>query len=208
MSKQHRPPQIGVWIKSRRYFHRTPAMTSPKTFAAQWWCWWRAANPAWRVVADSDDLVTEMDGDASWGGVNATGINGLLSVIVSLWWLRAKTPDSNPTIHSWHKAVQDVTWVLQQSIGQREEQDNEEEEPPRKRSVIHCPTLWNPKKLINGLVCVLSSYLLIYPPDYSYMTAYHIIVSYLMNGDLINLRSINHRILIYILTDCGNSVRV
>ncbi|KDQ24430.1 hypothetical protein PLEOSDRAFT_1107361 [Pleurotus ostreatus PC15] len=127
LSKLSRPPQIGTWIKSRRYYNRLPKILDPKVFADQWWRWWRASNPSWRVVDGSDSLSKDRDGP--WDGVTATGINGLLSIIVGLWWWRERTADADPAIETWHNAVEDVVWVLQHGTG--EELDGDER--PRKR---------------------------------------------------------------------------
>ncbi|KDQ31341.1 hypothetical protein PLEOSDRAFT_1102316 [Pleurotus ostreatus PC15] len=129
MSKLHRPPQVGTWVKSARFFHRIPNIPDPIEFAEQWWAWWRAANPSWRVSDDSDALLKE--GGGTLDGVAPPGPNGIVGAITALWWWRAVTPDSSIAINDWQEAVDDVSWVL----GRLAEDDEGEptEEQPTKR---------------------------------------------------------------------------
>ncbi|KAF4584856.1 hypothetical protein EYR40_001673 [Pleurotus pulmonarius] len=137
LPKENRPPQLATWIKSARYFHRVPDIGEPSEFMDRWWAWWTSCNPSWRVSTTSKQLLRGVDGP--WGAVTATGNNGLVSIVTSLWWAHKVTPESNPAIERWHEAIDDVLWVLEhgcQSDGVEDGTDGTEEqlrEPPRKR---------------------------------------------------------------------------
>ncbi len=106
-----------------------PNVPDPTAFAEQWWNWWRACNPSWRVTGNSNTLLRECNGTLD--GATATGVNGLLSVLATLWWWRAKTPDSNTAINDWDDAMDDVLWVLEHTS--LDDGANSGEEPSPKR---------------------------------------------------------------------------
>ncbi|KAJ8699107.1 SERTA domain-containing protein 3 [Pleurotus ostreatus] len=105
------PAEVANWIKSARYYHRTPAsLTDVDAFAKQWWKWWAELNPDWRIKAPDGTLQKAGSGD--WESMCATGHKGMINVIVCLWWWRGLTPETSPALKSWNKAVADVTWAL------------------------------------------------------------------------------------------------
>ncbi|KAJ8497204.1 hypothetical protein ONZ45_g12164 [Pleurotus djamor] len=107
-----RPPQVALWIKCARYkniYNKIPDL-DPKWFAKLWWAWWLNANPSWRERTIKNRLSTS--GSGSWDRIVATGINGLLNVLVTLWWWREKTPDTSSSLVAWKEAVADVAHAL------------------------------------------------------------------------------------------------
>ncbi|KAF9489946.1 hypothetical protein BDN71DRAFT_1400707 [Pleurotus eryngii] len=122
----HRPPQVGTWVKSARFFHCIPNIPDPMEFAEQWWAWWCAANPSWRVLDGSDALLKE--GGGTLDGVAPPRPNGIVGAITALWWWQAVTPNSSIAINNWEEAVDDVSWVLKQ-LAEEDEGEPTEEQP-------------------------------------------------------------------------------
>lgn len=69
-----------------------------------------AVNPTWRKRVGNDRLSRE--GSGSFNTMTVSGVNGLLSIVVSLWWWREKTSDTSPSLSSWKEAVTDVAYAL------------------------------------------------------------------------------------------------
>lgn len=52
-------------------------------FSTDWWAWWKAINPGWRLK----DGALLQEGAGSWDVLRNPGQNGLLNVVVCLkWW--------------------------------------------------------------------------------------------------------------------------
>lgn len=67
-----------------------------------------------------------------WDGAKKAGINGMVSVVVSLLWWGLGLPEGNTADRtSWLDAVDDVAWALDQmrTISAVGEEDSEEESP-------------------------------------------------------------------------------
>ncbi|KAJ8469825.1 hypothetical protein ONZ45_g16760 [Pleurotus djamor] len=107
-----RPIQVYNWIRSARYYHRQPPIPKLDAFASSWWHWWAEINPSWRERSNDGKLTRSGDGD--WSDLIVPGVNGLLSVLVSLWWWRAQAASGSPALASWQDAIADVLWVLGQ----------------------------------------------------------------------------------------------
>jgi hypothetical protein len=77
--------------------------------ATEWWDWWTAINPKWRVR--EGELVQA--GEGSWDVLRCPGQNGFLNVLICLKWWRGEmeTPSAN-----WERAVGDVKWVLERMV--------------------------------------------------------------------------------------------
>ncbi|KAL0945683.1 hypothetical protein HGRIS_014834 [Hohenbuehelia grisea] len=137
----HHPSQVNTWIKSARPFHRLFPVPDPIQFSSTWWLWWTAINPDWRV-RDGDRLV--VGGTGAWEDSLPLGQNGVLSVIVALWYWRKATPTASPAVQSWCDAVDDVAWALRQAYGvtndelaaQVQELEESDSEPPQKRQQL------------------------------------------------------------------------
>ncbi|KAJ7687305.1 hypothetical protein B0H16DRAFT_1339564 [Mycena metata] len=105
----NRPGAVKIWVKDAR--KGTPNTGGAEAMAAQWWGWWRAINPKWRLR--DGELVQE--GEGGWDALRCPGQNGFLNVIVCLKWWRCEM--ENPS-DSWQRAVADVKWVLTQMVAE------------------------------------------------------------------------------------------
>lgn len=124
ISTANRPPEVGVWIRSGR--GRSGNMTIPPTdvddFARNWWAWWNALQPVWRDLDQDGKPNKALAAESQdWGCLLVPGANGLLTVVVSLYWwgcavAKIEGPGSSDKIQDWNAAVEDCAWVLQHLI--------------------------------------------------------------------------------------------
>ncbi|KAJ7797563.1 hypothetical protein B0H14DRAFT_2389675, partial [Mycena olivaceomarginata] len=99
----NRPKAVGAWVKNAR--NGIPAIGTADAMDSEWWKWWTAINPGWRV---SDGELLQ-DGDGSLDALRCPEQNGFLNVIACLkWWFLAMDIPSE----SWKRAVADVQWVI------------------------------------------------------------------------------------------------
>ncbi|KAJ7936008.1 hypothetical protein B0H13DRAFT_1589931 [Mycena leptocephala] len=104
-----RPKAVGVWVKNAR--KGTPEFVV-EAMEKEWWAWWMAMNPKWRLRAADGNLAKE--GDGSWDVLRCPGQNGFLNVIICLKWWRTHMDTASD---AWERAVVDVKWVLEQMVG-------------------------------------------------------------------------------------------
>ncbi|KAJ7801666.1 hypothetical protein B0H14DRAFT_3782628 [Mycena olivaceomarginata] len=115
LSPKGRPKQVTAWI-SRLRKGTEPVVDDPATYAIQWQAWWDLLQPAWRTK-DVDGQWSVVggyrDGGREWGPLYQWGINGVLSIVASLYfWGRAV--HGNPEFCGrWEAAVGDVVWVFE-----------------------------------------------------------------------------------------------
>ncbi|KAJ7794772.1 hypothetical protein B0H14DRAFT_2216959, partial [Mycena olivaceomarginata] len=97
----NRPKVVGVWVKNA--WKGVPPDIG--NMAEEWWGWWKAINPKWRLH-DGELLAGEENG--TWDSLKCPGQNGFLNVIMCLKWWRSSmgTPSDG-----WTRVVADVTWV-------------------------------------------------------------------------------------------------
>ncbi|KAF8139161.1 hypothetical protein K438DRAFT_1552940, partial [Mycena galopus ATCC 62051] len=99
----NRPKAVGVWVKYAR--KGAPDIGSVGEMETQWWVWWKAINPGWRLR--DGELVQLGDGD--WDILLCPGQNGFLNILMCLkWWFVSMEVPSE----AWKLAVVDVKWVL------------------------------------------------------------------------------------------------
>ncbi|KAF7798118.1 hypothetical protein EIP86_009333 [Pleurotus ostreatoroseus] len=130
-----RPKQIGHWMQYlRRDLKKTPEIQDVESYALAWWAWWRGMQPEWRVDVPLGGTMRR-DGTGGWEKLRRPGKNGVLLVLLSLWWWKAHpSADEN----AWAVAVEDVKWVLEALLSratQKRVSDGEDDdEPTRKRA--------------------------------------------------------------------------
>ncbi|KAF8131365.1 hypothetical protein K438DRAFT_1424538, partial [Mycena galopus ATCC 62051] len=97
----NQPKAVGAWVKNTR--KSVPNIGSAEGMEAQWWAWWKAINPGWRL--HDNELVQLGDGD--WDVLRCPGQNGFLNILMCLrwWFLAMQTPSE-----AWKRAIGDVKW--------------------------------------------------------------------------------------------------
>jgi hypothetical protein len=115
LSPKGHPKQVTAWI-SRLQKGTEPVVDDPVTYAIQWQAWWDLLQLSWRTK-DVDGQWSVVggyrDGGREWGPLYQLGINGVLSIVASLYfWGRAV--HGNPELCGrWEAVVGDVVWVFE-----------------------------------------------------------------------------------------------
>ena len=115
LATKHRPPQILQWSKERRRMGPNPKPTvTIRSFAPAMRAWWCQLQPEWRKFPGLDwPLCRDTPDDETWIEVRKGGGNGIVGVIVCLYWWREAARSSME--HSEYESVlEDVAWVLSQ----------------------------------------------------------------------------------------------
>ncbi|KAK6975114.1 hypothetical protein R3P38DRAFT_3238013 [Favolaschia claudopus] len=114
LSAKLRPKEVGLWISSSRRVEQV--VTDPTAYALQWQQWWDSLQPSWRIRGvDGRWVVSEKygAGGKEWGSLYRWGINGVLTIVASLYfWGRAVRLDAEMCA-IWEAAMQDVVWIFE-----------------------------------------------------------------------------------------------
>ncbi|KAK7013742.1 hypothetical protein R3P38DRAFT_3277582 [Favolaschia claudopus] len=114
LSAKSRPKPVGAWISSNR--RTEPVVGNPAEYAAQWQHWWDSLQPSWRgkdargvwIVSDSYG-----GGGKEWGPLYRWGVNGVLSIVASLYFWGGAVRFQTENLRIWESAVHDVIWMLE-----------------------------------------------------------------------------------------------
>ncbi|KAF8209772.1 hypothetical protein K438DRAFT_2058686 [Mycena galopus ATCC 62051] len=137
MPMKNRPHQVLFWIGRGRKWGTPPCLDMEK-WAVKWWVWWVGMQPKDRTW--DGEALSRPEG-ADWSQLALLyGKNGLLQVMVTLYWLGEVVMKANAAEEKseWVAAVTDVTWAFAQLLESgeidREEDEREVTPPPRKKS--------------------------------------------------------------------------
>ncbi|KAJ7828480.1 hypothetical protein B0H14DRAFT_3718817 [Mycena olivaceomarginata] len=115
LSPKGRPKQVTTWIGRLRK-GTEPVVDDPATYAIQWQAWWDSLQPAWRTKdVDRQWLVVGGygDGGREWGPLYQWGINGVLSIVASLFFWGRAAHGNAEFCGRWEAAVGDVVWMFE-----------------------------------------------------------------------------------------------
>jgi hypothetical protein len=113
-----RPTELSDWIRDGRgRAKKMMKIDDLGRYQEQWWTWWMKMQPRWRVGTDGHPTRPAEYG-SGWGGVDALGQNGLVSVVATLyWWSHADKVAGRTSgwagSNSLDRAMADTLWVLQ-----------------------------------------------------------------------------------------------
>ncbi|KAF9472819.1 hypothetical protein BDN70DRAFT_763239, partial [Pholiota conissans] len=83
LGNSHRPISIKDWIQRGRSPVWRPVIAKPANYGKEYMRWWTLLQPAWRLSSRGSIIFNEIDGD--WESLRRPGVNGLLSVLASLF---------------------------------------------------------------------------------------------------------------------------
>ncbi|CAA7268955.1 unnamed protein product [Cyclocybe aegerita] len=106
LSATHRPPAVRDWIQRARAPAWRPQIPNVGKYGAQFWRWWAGLQPSWRRDEDGDVVMGAVEGD--WEPLRRPGVNGLLSVLVALFFWGGKVQKTRVAKEKWLLAVKDV----------------------------------------------------------------------------------------------------
>ncbi|KAJ7678248.1 hypothetical protein DFH06DRAFT_975852 [Mycena polygramma] len=125
LTSTNRPIQVSKWVGQGRGLRGGwmsngvgPTIDSVAVFDAEWWKWWGAMQPGWRVkdVGTPGRFTrgTYAAADkANWASLRHPGQNGIVSLVATLyWWGKAVQKGGREERESWAEAVADVKWMV------------------------------------------------------------------------------------------------
>ncbi|KAJ7066094.1 hypothetical protein C8F01DRAFT_1248142 [Mycena amicta] len=109
----HRPKQIGAWVKNKRVATTAYcAIPNLEVYSREWWSWWSVNQPDWRERVDGKPAPGK-EYKGGWEGLLVAGQNGMLNVVVSLyWWGCKELAVKGHSSTGWMQAVKDAEWVM------------------------------------------------------------------------------------------------
>ncbi|KAJ7907524.1 hypothetical protein B0H13DRAFT_1618324 [Mycena leptocephala] len=119
LSPKGRPQQVGNWVSFLRGKRKGAdvAVTDPAAYAVGWQVWWDSLQPEWRKKGKEGEWIMEGEyggGGREWGPLYRWGINGMLNVVVSLYfWGCGVMGGTDAALLSWEKAIHDCTWMME-----------------------------------------------------------------------------------------------
>ncbi|KAJ7741396.1 hypothetical protein DFH07DRAFT_705624, partial [Mycena maculata] len=112
-----RPEQVGRWITAARGRRNQPdpVVHDTEKYGIQWWRWWDSLQPEWRTKEpDRKTWVVGGEYGADWDSLAYWGVNGLLSVVASLYfWGCAVAGEEEETVEEWECAINNVAWMME-----------------------------------------------------------------------------------------------
>ncbi|KAJ7088021.1 hypothetical protein B0H15DRAFT_801080 [Mycena belliarum] len=118
LSSKKRPDQVRAWIAAKR--GKTGGagvtVTDAAAYAIQWQAWWDSLQPEWRVKGV--DGTWEIGGEygergREWGPLYQWGVNGVVSIVASLYFWGCAVKEDDRSQEVWEAAVGDVGWMLE-----------------------------------------------------------------------------------------------
>ncbi|KAJ7044912.1 hypothetical protein C8F04DRAFT_1250155 [Mycena alexandri] len=115
LSAKNRPKQVANWIARARAKSAGTTVHDPVAYAKEWQLWWDSLQPEWRTRDEDQGWSVSggYGGDGKeWGPLFHWGVNGVLSVVASLyfWGIACADEDSKSM---WESAASDVGWMLE-----------------------------------------------------------------------------------------------
>ena len=111
----NRPPEVGQWIAKARSSNLPDYKKGGRTFSMlvdSIFAWWSTLQPSWRSF-ERGTVSRQVQG--SWGPLRYPRINGLLSVVILVYWwshiLDEKEPEDGARA-DYDFFADDVAWVL------------------------------------------------------------------------------------------------
>lgn len=110
----HRPKVIKDWIQRARSVTWRPVIDNVADLEKSYSIWWGSLQPAWRHLEDGSFRSDLVDGD--WSELRRPGVNGVINVLVALFYLGLSVVGDNKVRQRWLLAVEDCTMVLHHLI--------------------------------------------------------------------------------------------
>ena len=110
----HRPKVVKDWIQRARPATWRPVIDNVADLEKSYSMWWASLQPAWRHFEDGSLRTDLVDGD--WSELRRPGVNGILNVLVVLFYWGLLVVGDNEVRQRWLLAVEDCTMVLNHLI--------------------------------------------------------------------------------------------
>ncbi|KAJ7703325.1 hypothetical protein B0H17DRAFT_922839 [Mycena rosella] len=111
-----RPQVVGTWIANRRGKRGEPVVEDIAGYAEQWQKWWDSLQLRWRERGEEGEWKVEGgygEEGKEWGPLYQWGVNGMLSIVASLYFWGCALNEDSEAQAKWEAAVRDVAWMLE-----------------------------------------------------------------------------------------------
>lgn len=99
-----RPSAVALWIGRARLSTWRPIIENVSKYEASFWEWWSVIQPDWRL--EDGELVCEcVVGD--WEALRLPGINGVVSIVVALFYWGLEVLEDSRGQSCWVSAVEE-----------------------------------------------------------------------------------------------------
>lgn len=109
LSAAGRPEVVGMWISRRRATTFQPNISSLEDYESEFNGWWKSLQPNWRI---SNDKVDKALSQGDWDCLKFPGINGVISVVVALFYWGLASQGKMAHRKAWLTAVEDCATVF------------------------------------------------------------------------------------------------
>lgn len=113
LSARGRPTAVADWIQRARSITWRPIIKDSRAYGKEHLAWWESLQPEWRLldgVGDETDFAQLEDGDLQ--ALEKPGVNGLLSVVASLFFWGTAVKAAGKKSKRWDEAVDDLLYVF------------------------------------------------------------------------------------------------
>lgn len=116
LSATGRPKVVGLWIKNAHSVSFKPKpLPNVTLIKREHKAWCASLQPTWLWQDNQTAIVAAEHQD--WGGIHVFGVNGLLSMLASLYFWGMSLTESKFDMVAWQEAVYDCLSVIQQLPG-------------------------------------------------------------------------------------------
>ena len=111
----NRPPQVGQWIAKARSTNLPDYKKGGRMFSMfvdTIFTWWSSLQPPWRSFERG---IVSRQVQGSWGSLHCPHINGLLSIVILVYWWSHILDEEDPedgVCADYNFFADDVAWVL------------------------------------------------------------------------------------------------
>lgn len=105
LSAAGRPVVVHRWIARHRPTNFQSNISNLKDYKSEFIHWWSGLQPTWRISNNGDK-----DGD--WGCLRVPGINGIMNVVVALFYWGLASEGKSAHHNAWQAAVEDCVTVF------------------------------------------------------------------------------------------------
>jgi hypothetical protein len=109
LSAAGRPKVVGMWIARKRTTTFLPNISSLEDYESEFYGWWKNLQPTWRI---SNGKVDKAVSRGDWDCLRCPGVNGVISVVVALFYWGLASDGKLAHRKAWITAVEDCVTVF------------------------------------------------------------------------------------------------
>jgi hypothetical protein len=114
LEKEGRPEFISEWLQRTRSSTWRPDISNIPVLEKAFNTWWKRLQPQWRISGSGSIVLDKVDSD--WDVLRKPGQNGILIILVCLFYWGCKVQGNRKNCAGWASALEDCILVLGQLI--------------------------------------------------------------------------------------------